>query len=274
VNKKMGPGLEGPGQVVVAVIGDGRKGVMKGKACKVLMLSLAAVFLTVSLASAELIQQFAIGTRVKSWELLGDKNYARTIFGDNVDEKDELYPTNFNMLLMFCPYGGLSVEWDRFGATMGQAGRLVWDTFTLGANFRYALPYDKMKIVPYGVAGITYNKPRFDENNWWRNGWNNSGDYDQAQRDRPSTGDPDQYLKSGRTRDFSVDDNLGWAYGVGVDFFLTQNLALNLDLRWNRASVDGHYSMISDDGRTTYSKSDYDYSLDTVSYGVGFRWFF
>jgi opacity protein-like surface antigen len=247
---------------------------MKCKASMVLIISLAAVFLTSSLASADIVQEFAIGTRVKSWELLGDKNYGRTFLAANVDEKDELYPSNLNMYVGLCPYGGLSLEWDRFGATVDQAGRLVWDTFTLAVNLRYPLPVADTKVVPYGVLGLTYSLPRFDENNWWRYGWNNSGDYDAAQRSRPINGDPEQYLKTGNTRDFSPDNAVGWAYGFGVDLFLTKNLALNLDARWNRANMDGHYSLVSDDGKNTLSQSDYDYPLDTVSYSIGFRWFF
>jgi opacity protein-like surface antigen len=240
----------------------------------VLVVSLLAVFLAASLASADIIEQFAIGTRVKSWELMRDKNFIGSITSDTVSEKDELYPSNVNLLFLFCPYGGLSVEWDRFGATMEKDGKLTWDTFTMALNFRYPLAWETHKIVPYGVLGLTYSLPKFDENNWWRYGWASQEEYDNAQRNRPASGDPQQYLSTGRVRDMSLDNALGWTYGLGVDFFLTKNLALNLDLRFNRAVADAHYTIVSDDGKDTLLKRDFDYSLDTVSYGIGFRWYF
>ncbi len=235
-------------------------------------LALVALMLGSSLAWAEPIKQFAFGVRVKSWELLGDKKFDGTVIGDQVDEKDELYPTNANMLFLFCPYGGIGVEWDRFNATMGQDGSLTWDTFTLGLNAR--VPLEKYQLAPYAVLGITYNLPRFDEANWWRYGWNSLAEYDTAQRARPIGGDPDAYNATGRTRNMSVDNSVGWVYGVGVDIMLTKNLALNLDARWNRAVSDAQYTIVSDDGKSTLQHRDFDYSLDTVSYGIGFRWYF
>lgn len=49
-------------------------------------------------------------------------------------EQTQWYPTNFNMLqYLFCPYGGLTLEYDRFGAVYGEKdGKLTWDTLTLG----------------------------------------------------------------------------------------------------------------------------------------------
>jgi opacity protein-like surface antigen len=228
------------------------------------------VLLGTSLASADVIQQFAIGVRTKGWDLTGSKNYTGSITGETVSEKQELYPTNFNMLFLFCPYGGLSVEWDRYTAVMEQDGKQMWDTFTLGLNVRLPVENFPVRFAPYGVLGVTYNNPQFSEENWWRYGWNSKQEFDNFM----SRQNPPYNMDTGRVRNFSTDASFGVTYGVGVDFFLTEHLALNLDLRWNIATTDVHYTIVSDDGRDTLLQRDFNYNLETVAYGIGFRWYF
>ena len=202
--------------------------------------------------------------------MTGDKNFHGSITSDTVSEKQELYPTNFNMLFLFCPYGGLSAEWDRYTAVMEQDGKQLWDTFTLALNAR--LPVDNLPVrfAPYALVGVTYNVPQFDENNWWRFGWNSKKDFD----DFMSRQSPPYNMDTGRIRNFTTEPSFGFTYGVGVDFFLTKNLALNLDLRWNVASTDVHYTIVSDDGQDLLLDRKFSYDLDTMTYGLGFRWYF
>lgn len=243
---------------------------MRGKSWKIVLLSLMVVLLGTSLASADVIEKFAIGVRTKGWDLTGSKNYTGSITAEAVSEKQELYPTNFNMLFLFCPYGGLSVEWDRYTAIMEQDGKQIWDTFTLGVNVRLPVDNFPMRFAPYGVLGVTYNKPQFSEENWWRYGWNSKQEFD----DFMSHQSTPYNMETGRVRNFSADPSFGVTYGLGVDIFLTEHLALNLDLRWNIATTDVHYSIVSDDGKDTLLTRDFNYNLETVAYGIGFRWYF
>ncbi len=246
---------------------------MRKTGWRVMLVAVALILFTVSLASAELIQQFSVGTRWKSFELTGDKNFTGTITSGTVDEQTEWYPTNFNMQFLFCPYGGLLVEYDRFSAVMESDGRLTWDTLTLGVTAR--LPLEKYRLAPYVMAGVTYNSPRFDENNWWRYGYGGVGDYDTRMAQKPSGADPEQWMMTGRLRNMKTEDSFGWTFGLGTDIFITKALAINADVRWNQASTDVTYTIDEDSGsRDNLLRRDFTYDLDTITYSLGLRWYF
>jgi opacity protein-like surface antigen len=233
--------------------------------------TLIALVLLLNLAmpamAAGLVDDVAVGIRWKQFELTGDKNFTGTITADVVDEKTELYPTNFNVLVTFCPYGGVVFEYDHFGAVMDNDGRLFWDTFMLGVTVRHH--FKKLRIAPYAVAGLTWNWVRFDENNWWRYGYGSPKEFD----DYSAGKTPDDWKNAtGRRRNMKTDNSFGWAVGFGLDLFLTEHLALNLDVHWNFADTDVNYSNVS--RGTTFIDRDFTYSLDTVAYGVGLRWYF
>jgi opacity protein-like surface antigen len=244
------------------------------KSVRAILVAVAVVLLTASLASAELIEQFSVGTRWKSFQLTGEKNFTGTITADTVDEQAQWYPTNVNMQFLFCKYGGLTLEYDRFGAVMQQDGKLNWDTVTLGVTAR--LPIEKWRIAPYAVLGLTYNSPSFDENNWWRYGWNNVSDFDKAAAASRAAGtDPNQWMSTGRLRNMKTDSAFGWVYGLGLDFFVTKNVAINADVRWNIASTDVTYTIDTDDNsHSNLLTRQFSYDLDTVSYALGVRFYF
>ncbi|MFH1033871.1 MAG: outer membrane beta-barrel protein [Pseudomonadota bacterium] len=237
-----------------------------------LVAALAVVLLAGSLAGAALIQEFSVGTRWKSFELTGDKNFTGTITSGTVDEQTQWYPTNFNMQMLFCPYGGLTLEYDRFGAVMQQDGKLTWDTLTLGLTAR--LPLEKWRLAPYAVLGLTFNSPSFEENNWWRYGWSSGADFDAHMAARPAGQDPEQWMQTGRIRNMKTDQAFGWVFGLGLDFFVTKNVALNADVRWNQASTDVTYTIDDDSGHGNLLTRSFSYDLDTVSYGLGVRFYF
>ncbi len=243
------------------------------KALGAVVAALAAVLLVSSLALAAMDQKFSVGTRWKTFDLTGDKNFTGTITSGTVDEQSQWYPTNFNMQYLFCPYGGLTLDYDRFGATMQQDGKLNWDTLTLGVTAR--LPLEKLRLVPYAVLGLTYNSPSFDENNWWRYGWNSPSDFDKAAASQPVGSDPNQWMSTGRIRNMKTDSAFGWVYGLGADFFITKNIALNADVRWNKASTDVSYTIDTDDNsHSNLLTRQFSYDLDTVSYALGVRFYF
>ena len=238
----------------------------------ILAAALAALLLTsTGLAQAELIKEVAIGARWKAFQLTGDKDFVGTITGGAVDERTEWHPTNFNMLFVLCPYGGVSVEYDRFGATMEKDGRLFWNTFTLGLNLRRH--FKQWNLAPYGVVGVTYNSPDFEENNWWRYGWDSNAAYDARVAAKPDNVDPIQWMSSGRVRDMKTDPALGFTFGVGLDFFVWKNMAINADMRWNLASTDVSYTVVDNNGDTLLRR-DFSYDLDTIAYSLGLRWYF
>ena len=239
---------------------------------RVLLAAMALVLFTGSMARAELIEQFAVGARWKTFELTGDKNFTGTITSGTVDEQTEWYPTNFNMLFLFCPYGGLTMEYDRFSAVMEKDGKLKWDTLTLGITAR--LPLEKWRVSPYAVLGLTYNSPSFDENNWWRYGWNSGSDYDKHIATMPAGQDPEQWMRTGRIRNMKTDQAFGWVYGLGLDFFVTKNVAINADVRWNKASTDVTYTIADDSSQQNLLSRQFSYDLDTVSYALGVHYYF
>lgn len=222
---------------------------------------------------AEEAQHFVVGTRWKTFQLTGDKNFTGSVTASTVDEQTEWHPTNFNMQYLFCPYGGLTLEYDRFRAVMEKDGQLKWDTLTLGLTAR--LPLEKWRLAPYAVLGLTYNSPGFDENNWWRYGWNSSGEFDAHMNARPGGQDIDQWMRSGRLRNMKTDAAFGWVYGLGLDIFVTKNIAINADVRWNKASTDVTYTIDSDDsGHGNLLTRQFSYDLDTVSYALGVHFYF
>lgn len=231
----------------------------------------ALLMVSAGLAQAELIKEVAIGTRWKSFELTGDKNFVGTITSGAVDERTEWYPTNFNMLFVLCPYGGVSVEYDRFGATMEKDGKLFWNTITLGLNVRHH--FKNWNLAPYGVVGVTYNSPNFEENNWWRYGWSGQAEFDAHMATKPDNADPVQWMSTGRVRNMKTDPALGFTFGVGLDYFIWKNIAINADVRWNLASTDVSYTIVNDSGDTLLRR-DFSYDLDTISYSLGLRWYF
>lgn len=235
-----------------------------GKAALVLVL--AAILVAPSLAGAAWVKDVAVGMRFKSFRLTGDKNFYGTITADTVDEQRQWYPTNANLLVTFCDFGGLMFEYDHFGAVMESDGHLYWHTFTLGPVLRYH--FKKLRIAPYLVAGVTWNWVRFDENNWWSYGFASVAEYDRYRSEHPD----DWRTATGRRRDMQTKDSFGYTYGLGVDVFLTKHLALNLDLRWFKAETRVRYRNWVHD--VLEIDRSFDYSLDTVVYAVGLRWYF
>lgn len=231
------------------------------------------VWLGVCPAVAQEIRPFAVGVRWKTFELTGDKNFTGTITAATVDEQIEWHPTNLNLQYLFCPYGGLVMEYDRFRAVMEKDGQLKWDTLTLGLTAR--LPLEKWRLAPYALLGLTYNSPGFEENNWWRYGWSGNSAFEAHMNARPAGQDIDQWMRSGQLRNMKTEPALGWVWGLGVDFFLTNSIALNLDVRWHAASTDVTYTMDEDGpGHDNILTRRFSYDLDTVSYALGVRFYF
>lgn len=226
--------------------------------------------------SDELFKNFSFGVRSKAWELSGDKAFVGTILDNTVDEKSYWYPTNVNCQYLFNDYFGLVLEWDYYEAKMEKDGHLQWQGLTAGVTARY--PIDIMKgVVPYAVAGVVYVNPQFKEENWWRYGYPNSGTFDWWMAQRPADVDPYEWMaeyRGGYHRNMKTEDSFGFTYGVGVDIFLTDSLALNLDIRWVQAETNVDYTLAFNNGRDVFRSKQFTYDLDTFAGGIGLRWYF
>lgn len=240
------------------------------------LVTLASLCLVLALAApvgAELVKDVAVGFRVKQFDMTGDKNFIGSITDNNVDEKAWLYPTNLNMLFTFCPYGGLTLDLDRFGAAMSDDGSLYWNTISLALTPRVVL-WDR--VAPYGILGVTFNQVSFDEQAWWRYGFPSNSTFDNYVSQKPlNVGMADwmaAYSPSATIRDMSVDNAFGYTFGLGMDIFVTKHLAINLDARWNKAQTDVNYRIYQ--GDTKIRDTEFTYDLDTFSYGIGLRWYF
>ncbi len=174
---------------------------------------------------------------------------------------------------MISPYLSLLGEFDMFSANMENDGKLDWQVFTVGVNLRYPL-WDR--FIPRVTAGITYSNVRFKENNWWAYGFPNQSAYDQWISQMPQGKDPEEWMRSysDKERVMHTDNAFGFTYGVGMDVLITQNLALNFDLRWHQSKSDVTYTISYNNGRDEVNHNEFTYNLDTLSYEVGLRWYF
>lgn len=216
----------------------------------------------------------SIGTRWKYWEQTSEKAFWGSITEDTVDETQEAYPTNLNIQVLLNKYFGFVGEFDYFSTVMEGDGALNWQTLTFGVTAR--LPIGK-RFVPYVVLGVTYNTPEFDENHWWNFGFPSQNEYNVWMAQRPADTGAVDWAKSYNHyhRVFQTDDAFGYTFGVGCDIFLTDNLALNFDVRWNYAEIDVRYIIAYNDGRDpALHDTEFQYKLDTISYAVGLRWYF
>ncbi len=217
--------------------------------------------------------QFSVGFRWRYWEMTGDKNFTGSITADKVEEDIKYFPTNVNIQLLFCPYGGLVAEWDYFQSVMEKDGKLDWHVLTLGITARY--PIHK-RFIPYAVLGITYNFVNFNENNWWRYDFPSQGAYDDWMAQMPPDVDPQEWMRSYNwgMRNMETDPNWGWTFGVGFDFMITDHLALNADVRWFQSSTDVEYTIFNGNPNNLVLDKKFSYDLDTASYALGVRWYF
>ncbi|MGD9124342.1 MAG: outer membrane beta-barrel protein [Desulfarculaceae bacterium] len=218
--------------------------------------------------------KFSIGFRVKSWELTGNKNFVGSIVASEVKEDRSNILNNLNLQVLFCDYAGLIAEFDSFEAFMSDDGHLKWKTITLGFTLRYPI---KKRFVPYGVLGLTYNRVSFQEERWWHYGFETVDQYYDYMRQRPWNVGAREWrdqFRGGYRRIFQTDDAFGWTYGLGLDVFITENLAINLDARWQRAQTHVKFILANERGQDPIRISEFDYDLDTFSIGLGLRWYF
>ncbi len=128
------------------------------------------------------------------------------------------------------------------------AGRLNNLSLMLSVQARYPL---KNQFVPYLVAGGDYHLNRFNLNEEVTNSWNNQG----------------YNIKE------TVDHTFGFHFGAGLDVFLMQNIALNLDVRYYTAGLKGSWTLAKQNSQETTSGTIENMTLNSIQAGISVKLF-
>jgi opacity protein-like surface antigen len=140
--------------------------------------------------------------------------------------------SNFEKGMNFCGTFGIGVmkhlaielrvpyfQSDVTGTVGGlSSGRLSNLSLMLSIQARYPI---KNRFVPYLVAGGDYHLNKFSVNQEIKDSWSNLG----------------------FNIEESVNHTFGFHFGAGLDFFLYQNIALNLDARYYTANLKGQRTL-------------------------------
>jgi len=206
--------------------------------------------------------------RVKSFSLQNKKDFYGTITEPRIHEKNELYPTSAAFLAHFSKHFAVGMEYDLFSTSMTGDGDMLWHTLAFVAQLR--VPVNKY-VVPNFTFGPTIVYTKFDEQEWWGNGYPTQAAFDAHMAQQPanvSYNDWRSQGSSGYTRQFSHDPSLGWVFGAGVDFMLNPCWAITVDARYHLADTRVYYSLYDRE------VARFNYSLDTFSLAIGLRVFF
>lgn len=129
------------------------------------------------------------------------------------------------------------------------SGRLSSLSFMLSIQGRYPI---KNRFVPYLVAGGDYHLNTFSLNEEIANSWNNLGFNIQE----------------------SVDPTFGLHFGAGLDVFLIENIALNVDVRYYTANLTGKRTLANLISQETTSGTIDNMKLNSLQAGISVKLFF
>lgn len=201
-----------------------------------------------------------------------------------LEENQNYWPIKPVVQVNFLKYLALEFSYDQFKVTalcqglFGIAehdpnwadGAVKWAPITMALQFRW--PHFHKSLVPYVLGGISYTKTSWDRNEWYYYGFPSLAEYNSwtSQGNRP-----EDYPNSGYRRIFEVDDHtIGTLLGVGVDYFIWKNLALNLDWRYYWSKVGFTYTLAYDGGRDVVRVQHGTFFLDSWIIGLGIKYFF
>jgi len=242
-------------------------------------------FLTVpSLSRGEEKPLVGQGEAQPSWLAFGLRsNYfrleqsRRTIVGNllAMDEDQTYIPYNPVVQFNFSKYFALEFGLNQFKATAlnndylrwASDGDLAWTSYMLGLQFRW--PHFHKSFVPYFSGGVSYNRNSFQRQEWYYYGFPGPDTYTSwvSQGNKP-----EDYPNNGYRRIHTVDDSYGVYLGLGGDFFLTRNWALNLDWRYHWSQANWTYQLINNDGLLRNVPGTV--ILDSWILGLGVKYFF
>lgn len=216
----------------------------------------------------------AVGLRSIYYNLTQSR---RTIVGNLavLDEDQNYLPVNPYLQFHVSKYFAVEFAYYRFedmtlntDLLRGSSdGDIASSSYMLGLQFRW--PHFHKDFVPYLLGGVSYNKNTFLKHNWYYYGFPDPQTYDTW----TSQGNkPEDWPNNGYRRIHTVENSLGVALGLGLDYFLTKNWAINLDWRYHWTQANWTYQLINDDGelRKNYSTV----ILDSWILGLSIKVFF
>lgn len=215
------------------------------------------------------------------------------IFGNInlLDEEQNYWPVKPLIQFNFSKYWALEFGYDQFkahalnrgfvdvGHDIGVVadddrrwsdGVVEWEPIMMALQFRW--PHFHKSFVPYLLGGVSYTKTYWNRNDWYYFGFPSLETYTNwtVQGNRPQA-----YPNSGYRRIFEVEDHtIGTLLGLGVDYFIWKNLALNLDWRYHWARANFKYTLAYSDGRDIISREQGTFILDSWILGLGLKYFF
>lgn len=189
--------------------------------------------------------KLGIGARV-SYVDFSDDDY--TVYGVKVDvepDEDIMYEGNLTYFIqdylsleLSVGYIETDVDFDALGMEV-DAGE--FETIPVLLSLRAHLSTNT-KVSPYLLFGIGYFFNDFDQNDTII-----------------------EYIY-GPGADVDVDDSFGWHVGAGVEVFVTENIALNLDFKYIWTEVEADVNV--------FGFKDEDIDMDSFLAGLGIKFYF
>lgn len=143
------------------------------------------------------------------------------------------------------PYFQSDVSGTAEGLSSGRLSRL---SLMLSAQVRYPI---RKRFVPYLVAGGDFHLNTFRLDESIAKSWSDLG----------------------YTFQESVDHTFGFHFGAGLDVFLFENLALNLDARYYTAGLSGKWILSDQNGQEVMSGPFSDMTLNSLQAGISVKLF-
>ncbi len=165
------------------------------------------------------------------------------------DVEKETFGYGIQGELSLCPYGGIELAVSKFSDEYAEEGvSLDMDTTTIGLSLVGRLPLSDKGTV-YVLAGVDYNLASMD-----------------------ASLDPSLFSYNGHVAQASVDiDNeFGFHFGGGLEFFLLKNLSLFAEYRYTVLDLTTDITVsLMDISESESSKGSYDFGLAKV--GLNYR---
>lgn len=132
------------------------------------------------------------------------------------------------------------------------------------------LPNDTA-FTPFIGIGVIFFNANFDHDGLWHNGFG-GGNARENYNNWRASGSP-EWPNGGYRRNIDADNTTAYFISIGTSYDITENIILDLFIRYMEAEVDGHFYLsrygetFQDSGKTTFP-------LDNWSGQLGIKWLF
>ncbi len=216
----------------------------------------------------------AIGVRSTYFQLT-DSNRRHIVGHLNALEEDQNFiPYKPMVQVNLSKYLALEFGYDEFMARalnepdyakIWSDGNLEWGTYMFALQFRW--PHFHRSLVPYVLGGVTYNQVSFKAQNWWHHGFPDLATYNAWVGQGNRTENYTDYRRL-----ISADNSWGTLLGIGVDYFVWKNLALNLDVRYHWTYSNLTYRLAVNGGVSDPELGTF--NMNSWIIGLGLKYFF